>query len=151
MEAIQFFYSYNTFEIRDPDVIVYLSRLLLPDRLNAITSVNFNWNLGAPASFPHPDRQSINPELMKRAKERDHEYRQIWKKAWKCLSSMEHLNDLRVKLDIAQKQVPFWDVEELEIVKSVSRPKKFDLLLPSSMAERVKGCIVLPNLHIGEY
>lgn len=64
---------------------------------------------------------------------------------------MEHLNDLRVKLDIAQKQVPFWDVEELEIVKSVSRPKKFDLLLPSSMAERVKGCIVLPNLHIGEY
>jgi hypothetical protein len=138
-ETIQFLYSTNLMDMDNPDVMAFLPRFIIPARLHAIRSVNFSWALKSPPSFSSPSRWSRDPEKREKAKRKTHFYRETWEKCWATLSSMEGLVQLRIDLVISRPEE--WTVGEFDVVKSVTRPKRFKLLLPELMAEKMQGKI----------
>jgi hypothetical protein len=159
VETIDLVYSRNHFDTDCVSIMAYLPRILLPQRIHAIQSFNFTWTVVAPPSFPHPQRCAWNEqsEKMEKAKRKIHYHRQTWELAWKNLAAMEGLVNLRVTLNTKSRvrysqlsNSDLWKVEELEIVKTVTRPRNFQLVLHAELARRAREEITGPNLEIIE-
>jgi hypothetical protein len=147
-EAINILYSGNTFIVRAPDILSHLPRMLLPRRLNSIRSLRFYYILGAPPSVHPPSRQPHNAKELKKLKNRNNYYRKTWFMNWKTLAEMEGLMKLTVELDIAGGGADgMWTVEDLEVVKSVTKPEKLSLILPETMVGRMAG-VGGPNCQV---
>lgn len=132
---------------------------MLPQRINAIQSLSLCWKVIAPPSFPHVKRCAWNDptERMQKAKKRNHYFRQTWVQTWKNLAAMEGLITLKVELNTRSggphsplSNSHYWRTNELEVVKSVTRPRTFQLVLHSELAQRAKRDIASPNLKIVE-
>lgn len=107
--------------------------------------------MGAPPSLAHNVRWSDNPTKMAKANEKDHEYRRNWYRVWQTLSSMQGLEYLRVHISIANRgHYDLWKAEDFEIVKGVTRPAKFELILPDELGSSMKGKISAGNLEVVE-
>lgn len=113
LETISILYGYNTIQLRTPNCVMYLNRLLLPQRINEIRTLHLHWYVAAPPSADTVEYQD-------------------WRKAWRSIASMEGLAHLRVELDTVSQRQHQWSCEEsrlLEDVKLVTRPQKFELSL----------------------
>ncbi len=73
-EIIDFVYELMIFDTREPDVIIFLPRLLLPKRMHLIQNLEFLWALRHLPSL------------------------KLWESVWKNLSDLEGLLELTVEL-----------------------------------------------------
>ena len=125
--------------------MLFLPRLLLPQRIDTITTLRFSWPLKYPPStLPVRYRTGDAVKDEKRSRKGNH-YRDSWFEIWKNLSGMKGLKDLTVELDIPGDRMSEWTVEELDIAKSVTIPDDFLLVLRGDMAQRMRGRIGGPN------
>ncbi|KAE9372771.1 hypothetical protein N431DRAFT_505087 [Stipitochalara longipes BDJ] len=113
-EIVDFLYELTIFDTREPSVIVFLPRLLLPKRINLIQEFDFLWTLRALPRF------------------------QIWEAVWKTLSGLEGLLRLTVELYLTADE-DLWEPGHFMITKRVVRPRQFHLVLPGRVAQRVTG------------
>lgn len=60
---------------------------------------------------------------------------------------MEQLVELRVELDISVRG-DAWRIEELDVVRSITKPKIFRLVLPHAMARNMVGQVGGPNVTV---
>ncbi|KAE9364359.1 hypothetical protein N431DRAFT_563682 [Stipitochalara longipes BDJ] len=126
IEAIDILYSSNTFAISDPAVIEYIPLALLPQRINAIRTLRFLWQLpNTPPidfpDFPGPGREAHLKRLRK------------WKKIWKIISTIAGLRELHIKLNVPGEWATLnreAAVELLEPLRQVTKPEVFLLSLP---------------------
>jgi len=107
-------YELSVFDTREPSVIVFLPRLLLPKRMNLIQDFDFLWTLRMLPRF------------------------EIWEAVWNALSLLEGLRKLTVELYMTAEE-NLWEAGHLGITKRVVRPKHFYLVLPGRVAQRVAG------------
>jgi len=113
-EIVDFVYELSIFDTREPSVIVFLPRLLLPKRMNLIQEFDFLWTLRTLPRF------------------------EIWDAVWNALSQLEGLRKLTVELYMTAEE-NLWEAGHLGITKRVVRPKQFHLVLPGRVAQRVAG------------
>jgi len=71
------------------------------------------------------------------------------------MAAMDSLVELKFELFInksrrftSRTQTRLWDATELEVVKTVTTPRKFQLILEPWLAERVSDKITAPYLEI---
>ncbi len=154
-EVIHLLYSLNVFQTTHPATIAYLPRMLLPQRINEIQFLNFRWTLKDPPSLPSPLRRPVDPVKLEKAKQKNHYFRRSWFRVWQNLAAMDSLIELKVELNITKArrhttrtQSYLWDATDLEVVKTVTRPRKFQLMLAPELAARVLDKITAPNLEI---
>jgi len=122
-EAKEYLYSENVFDSLFSESVLYLPRVILPQRLTLIRSLYFFWYLKDP------------PLVRKRPKEHLHlRYdKDVWTTMWQNLTMMTGLTDLGIQLYIDSTYHDLWTAEELKLlqaVKPVTAPKNFDLYLP---------------------
>ncbi|KAL2054458.1 hypothetical protein ABVK25_005206 [Lepraria finkii] len=121
-EAIEFLYSQNMFKILNEDCLSYLPQLLLPQRINAIRYIRFEWFLKhAPDAETHQSKKDAAHNFV------------IWKTVWQNLASMQGLEHLWIELDIDKTWKHEWMEQQstvFEPVKAVTRPKYFKLIIP---------------------
>ena len=121
-EAIEFLYSQNTFKILNEDCLSYLPQLLLPQRINAIRYICFEWFLKhAPDVESHQSKKDAAHNFV------------AWKTIWQNLASMQSLKHLWIELDIDKTWKHEWMERQstvLEPIKAVTRPKHFKLIIP---------------------
>ena len=122
-EIIDSVYELAIFDTREPSVLVFLPRLLLPKRLNLIQEFDFLWTL---QKLPR---------------------RSIWEAVWSTLSRLEGLLKLTVELYLTADERS-WEPGHFEITKLVMRPKQFRLVLPGRVAQRVAGKFEGPNCTV---
>ena len=79
--------------------------------------------------------------------ERDQYYKSCWFRIWNVISEMEQLMELRVELNFSVR-VDDWCVEELDIVRSITKPERFRLILPHTMARNMVGQVGGPNVTV---
>ncbi|KAH8650923.1 hypothetical protein BGZ60DRAFT_421108 [Tricladium varicosporioides] len=133
-DTMQFMYTTNTFDTCDVDVVAYLPTLLPPSRILDLQRFSFRWALKGPPRLPPPNK------------------RKAWFQTWKVLAEMKGLVELRIELSIeGREEALLWGVGDLEIVKNVSSPKKFVLVLPSEVARRLKAHLVADNLKVVDF
>lgn len=137
------------FIVRAPEVISHLPKMLFPKRLNAIRSLRFYYLIGAPPSIHRPSDQCNGARALKKAKEHDNYYRKTWLMSWNVLAKMEGLMELTIELNIAKEgAADMWTWEDLEVVKDVTRPEKFSLIVPESMGSRMAGRVGGQNCQV---
>jgi hypothetical protein len=86
---------------------------------------------------------------LKKAKEHDNYYRKTWLMSWNVLAKMEGLMELTIELNIAKEgAADMWTWEDLEVVKDVTRPEKFSLIVPESMGSRMAGRVGGQNCQV---
>jgi len=122
-EIIDLVYELTVFDTREPNVIVFLPRLILPKRMDLIQEFDFLWTL----------------RMLPR--------REIWEAVWKTLSLLEGLLKLTVELYLTADETS-WEPGHFEITKRVVRPKQFHLVLPGRVAQRVAGKFEGPNCTV---
>lgn len=135
-EVVGLLYTQNSFDVLELDVLRFLPQLLLRENLDSIRSLEFTWLLkNPPMSFSAPS------QLTERARRKTNYYREYWLAVWRNLSEMKGLEELTVKLHIFPPYYERWVPTrsfvafELEIVRMVTRPKRFELWLQSDLAE----------------
>jgi hypothetical protein len=150
-EVVSLLYTLNSFDVLEADVLRFLPRLLLRENLDSIRSLEFTWILkNPPMSFSAPS------QVTERAKRKTNYYREYWLAVWKTLSEMEGLEELTVKLHIFPPYYERWVparsfvAYELSVVRTVTRPKLFQLSLPSDLAEVAALVLQGGNLTITE-
>jgi hypothetical protein len=143
-------YSENVFNIYGPGVLAHLPNLLLPQRINAIQSLRFCWPLGAPPIWHVPSgQQTLTTNRIERIRKRGGDnYSKTWSQTWKTLTQMCGLRELIVELNIIGDASEGWTAQELDVVKSVSKPEKFVLVLPEAFAERMVGRVGGDNCQV---
>ena len=144
-ETIGILYLQNTFDVIDNEVILFLPHLLLPQRIDTMTTLRFSWSLKCPPSMLPVSYRTGDPVKEEKRKRKRNHYRDSWFRIWKNLSEMKGLKDLTVELDIPSDRMSEWTVQELEIAKSVTIPDDFLLVLRGDMAQRMRGRIGGPN------
>ncbi|KUJ23372.1 uncharacterized protein LY89DRAFT_180516 [Mollisia scopiformis] len=155
-EAIKLLYSMPSFDFANGSKIAYLPRVLLQQRINLIRTLNVTWRLEDPPSLPSPPRRSSDPDKMEKAKQKNHHYRETWVAVWQNLAAMEGLVDLKVELKIGSRKrrhirhtrSHLWNASDLEIAKTVTRPRNFQLILPAELENRVREDVTAPNLRL---
>jgi len=137
--------------VLEPDVLHFLPQLLLRENLDSIRSLEFTWLLkNPPMSF------SASSQVTERAKRKTNYYREYWLAVWKNLSEMRGLEELTVKLHIFPPYYERWVPTrsfvafELSVVRTVTRPKRFQLWLQSDFAEVAALVLQGGNLTIME-
>ena len=85
-EYIELVYSQNTFDIRDPDVLSFLPHLIVPQRVNAIRSLRFCWQLPRRASMLPASLATSNEKKNEKLNKKSNVYRDAWLKIWRNLS-----------------------------------------------------------------
>jgi hypothetical protein len=104
----------------------YLPLALLPQRMNAIRTLRFLWQLpnGPPMTFP--EFSGLGMEIyLKRHKK--------WRKIWQIISTMAGLRELHIKLNVTTEWATLnreAATELLEPIKQVTKPEVFLLSLP---------------------
>jgi hypothetical protein len=104
----------------------YLPLALLPQRMNAIRTLRFLWQLpnGPPMTFP--EFSGLGMEIyLKRHKK--------WRKIWQIISTMAGLRELHIKLNVTTEWATLnreAATELLEPIKQVTKPEIFLLSLP---------------------
>ena len=122
-EAINILYSTNAFYTHSRWCMMYLPQLLLPQRLNAIRSLDFEWYL----TRKIPRYPDIKDMQHFRGCEVE------WYMIWQTLASMSGLRTLRVKLGVIEASKKWWAIREAEVLQSaamVTTPGDFELVLP---------------------
>ncbi|KAL2069001.1 hypothetical protein VTL71DRAFT_15339 [Oculimacula yallundae] len=150
-ETINLLYSGNAFDVRERDVILYLPRLLLPQRINNITILHFEWRLRGPPSQLPGDYRTGNPKEEAKRNRKSNDYRDAWFGIWKNLSEMRGLRALTVELNVPSSRVSDWTVKELSIVKSITEPETFYLVLADGLgrlAREMEGEVRGSNCRI---
>ena len=103
--------------------MTHLPQLLLPQRINAIRALEFDWYL--------ENKVPIYTDI--KDKKHFRNYEREWCMIWQTLASMSGLRTLRVKLDIAKVSQRRWKVCESTVLQSaaaVTAPRDFELALP---------------------
>lgn len=103
-----------------------ISSVLLPQRINAIRTLRFNWlvSYNPPVRFPELSG-SWNRILLRNLRK--------WREIWHILSAMAGLRELYVYLDVESTWTTLnreAAAELLEPIKQVTQPVVFTLLLP---------------------
>jgi hypothetical protein len=126
-EAIPYLYSANVFALNQSNVMEYLPRLLLPQRIDTIRSLTFHW------LHPIDPLQTLQQELQQ-TDPRFIGLPSTWNAIWGNISSMKGLRTLHVKLDVL---ATYWmslneDVATrlMQPIKKVVIPTEFILSLP---------------------
>jgi hypothetical protein len=112
-ETIGILYSDNTISVSMPECILYMSRLLLPQRIDAIRDLHFIWLLSG-------------PPLLGSSAHRE------WISLWQTLGSMSGLRRLQVRLEAPKSWDNDWSPQEglmLESTKAVTQTKDFLVFL----------------------
>ncbi|CZR67656.1 uncharacterized protein PAC_17555 [Phialocephala subalpina] len=150
LEAIGYLYELNRFWTRTTDVVRFLPRLLTAESLHRIRYLNFLYLVGDPPSLAHRVHRIDNPKKMEKRNQREHDYRRSWNGVWKTLSEVEGLVELKVQMIVSARRgtLDLWKVKDFEIVSSVTRPKRFVLILPDELVRLVKGRIHAENLEV---
>ncbi|KAH7336257.1 hypothetical protein BKA65DRAFT_506003 [Rhexocercosporidium sp. MPI-PUGE-AT-0058] len=144
-ETIDLLYTENTFDVLDNDAMLFLPRLLLPQRVNTITSLRFSWRLRSPPSTLPPSHWMQDQRKAAKRNKKSNDYREAWFTTWNNLSRMEGLRKLTLELNILFSRAAEWTVEELDIVKSVTVPGTLNLVLKGGMAQRMIGNVGASN------
>lgn len=149
-EAIQYLYELNKFWTRTTDVLQFLPQLLTTESLNRIHHLNFLYLVGDPPSLAHSVHRIDNPKKMEKRNQKEHEYRKSWNAVWKTLSEMEGLIELKVHVIVVARRgsIDLWKVEDFEIITSVTRPKRFVLILPDELVRLLKRRVYAKNLEV---
>jgi hypothetical protein len=124
-EAIDLLYSSNQFVVTHADIIEFMPRLLLPQRINAIQSLYFDWRIrGSPPYHVTDSSSNEGNDPKSRA----------WTTIWKNLADMEGLRELYVDLYVDHTQ---WDIirtadtsSMVKPIMAVIAPRYFELRLP---------------------
>jgi hypothetical protein len=117
-------YACNTIILRMPECALYLDRVLLPQRINEIRSLELQWYVGEP-----PVTGSVRQEK--------------WSRIWGLIATMESLMYAHIELHTLPKWQHSWSRDEarlLDNVRFVTLPKKFKLCL---MWPKLEGSIPL--------
>lgn len=125
-EAISLLYSENTFMIGNEAVLDYLPILLLPQRINAIRSLRFRWDLGiSPVEILFPyEPHDVDPRSPN-----------IWLSVWQNMAAMEGLRTLHVELCLPLYRRDWYNADKARVpqvlppIREVVRPKEFVLTL----------------------
>jgi hypothetical protein len=124
-EAIDLLYSTNQFVVTHADIIEFMPRLLLPQRINAIQSLYFDWRIRGSPPCPITDSSPNEDNDLKS---------RTWTTIWKNLAGMEGLRELYVDLYVDHTR---WDIirtaDTSSLVKpimAVTAPRYFELRLP---------------------
>ena len=122
-EAIELLYATNTFKVLNEDCLLYLPKLLLPQRIDTIKSIHFEWSLNrAPGSEQDQKKKQGIP------------YNDLlWAEIWKNVASMKGLKHLWVGLDIGMIWWQEWLERQrtvFEPLRAVTTPKQFTLITP---------------------
>lgn len=87
-EGIDLLYSLNTFDVMGPESLVSFSTIILPQRLNALGSLQLTW-----AFFK--TQVTDSEKVLLQGDDA------LWKACWRVIASMEGLRDLRVWLSMS--------------------------------------------------
>ncbi|KAF4628387.1 hypothetical protein G7Y89_g9766 [Cudoniella acicularis] len=148
-EAISHLYAKNLFGTTECDVVTLLPQLLDPTSFNNIRSFSFYWSLRLPTRFPPLHGHYAYPVRDGQTSKDENGYIKTWLRVWKSLSSMQGLEALDVQLDFYPQFHPFWyTVMDLEIVKSVTIPKRFIIISSPELVDRMRGELEAENLQI---
>lgn len=112
--------------ISEPAVMEYLPLALLPQRINAIRTLRFLWQLpnSLPMIFPEFSGPGMQL-LLKRQKK--------WTKIWQIISTMTGLRELHIKLNVTAEWATLnreAAAELLEPIRQVTKAEIFLLSLP---------------------
>jgi len=127
IEAIPYLYSANTFVISNSDIMEYLPRLLLPQRIDVIRSIIFYWHVYLnPRQVLEQESQETDPCFIGLPG--------TWNATWANIAAMKSLRILHVKIEVMEL---FWEslnqdtaTRLLQPIKQVVVPKEFVLTLP---------------------
>ncbi len=135
------FLSKNTFIVDDPEIIQFMPQFLLPQRINMIQSLHFNWLIGSapPELSPLSSRELVSASKWMA-------WWNEWIGIWQQLAAMKHLRELRVLLLF---QNDGWQTLERSMLatlvapmQEITTPRSFELelslqhsLVPDSCAE----------------
>lgn len=106
----------------------YLPAILLPQRIDSITSLRFFWLLVGYPPLPPPEGSSgdVREEWVRR--------QASWNNVWYNIASLRSLRTLEVHLEVVP---PYWQIINeqnirvlLEPVRQVTKPETFVLKLP---------------------
>ncbi|MCJ1438736.1 hypothetical protein MMC27_008126 [Xylographa pallens] len=121
-EAIHALYSCNTFDVANPECLVQLPKLILPQRLQAIAAIRFKWCIQTITFWKREDTLDVDGDLTVSAQ------------VWRALASMEGLQNLLVEVVVRSPSYPApWTAREASLLKparAVTRPNRFELILP---------------------
>ncbi|KAG9232615.1 hypothetical protein BJ875DRAFT_485893 [Amylocarpus encephaloides] len=147
LETIQLLHTMNKFQTLSVDIVSFLPRMMLPQRLQQIRYFSFCWRLNIPPTLPPWSYSSRAPRTRERFANND--YRKSWFAAWKTLSLMEGLEHLRVELFVHGRAGTWgWEPKHVEIAKCVTKAKNFLLVVPEDLAIGTREIIQAPNLTI---
>lgn len=127
-ETVDLLYSSNVFTLHDPAVLHYLPSMLLPQRINSIRTLCFQWELKEGShGIGRPGNASHSFEIGAL-------YLELWVVPWQTMASMQGLQELRVRLFVNRTSWGNLDGESvkplLESIGKVTGPKNFTLILP---------------------
>jgi hypothetical protein len=124
-ESIDTLYSSNKFATTCEDYFEFLPRLLLPQRIDTISSVRFKWHFSG--DTPSASIQAV-PNAGLRHKTT------VWVRVWDNLAKMKGLGELQIELVVfgpAWEKMPEAEVVAiLEPLRALTTPKHFELVLP---------------------
>lgn len=125
-EAIGILYSRNTFDVNGPETMISLSQTLLPDRLNAIRSLQLTW------AFFHLAHTVHDGDKILLAGDEA-----LWKVCWAIVGGMKGVRDVRIWLSMSPAVEAARKPEEelLEPLKEIGRKKRIEVRVSWKLPE----------------
>ena len=140
-------YTNSTFLPYTADTLAYLPTLIPHQRFNSIRTLRFRWRLfGPPSTFPPDPRSTLDDKYQKNRMS----YLERWQIIWKTVSEMQGLRYLTIELRVDNLMAESWEVEELDIVKTITGPEEVVIVLWGVLYEKMVGRIGGPNCRVVE-
>ncbi len=124
-EAIGTLYAENIFDINHVSTVIYLSRSILPQRMNTIRSLQLDWYVKHPMYLdPVRDR---GPPFYTVLPPHD---AGTWEKVWQIIARMEGLRELSVS--VRGRGMMLWGAFEqlLQPLMAVKQVTRFEVVIP---------------------
>lgn len=125
-ETIGILYSRNTFDVNGPETMISLSQTLLPDRLNAIRSLQLTW------AFFHPSHTVYDGDKILLTGDEA-----LWKVCWVVVGGMKRVSDIRIWLSMSPAVEAARQPEEdlLKPLEGIGQKKRFEVQVSWKLLE----------------
>ncbi len=139
-EVMNTFLLKNTFIMEEPEIIRFMPRFLLQQRIDTIQSLRFNWAIGSgPPQLPALDlRESVSTKLCKA-------WWNEWFEIWQQFGTMKSLRELRVLLLFQNDSWQTLEHSKLDTLvapmREITTPRSFELQLSLQSSLLPNSCV----------